>query len=90
MLERVLYQFQDTSIEELENMRNVLEMLAGKIYLTSYAEIVSSGNTPNPTIQKILVDTGTTQLLIEAVFQLYEGFKLLENNSEGLMNRVRK
>jgi len=35
-------------------------MLAGKIYETTYADIVSSGNTPNSTIQKILVDTGTT------------------------------
>jgi hypothetical protein len=35
-------------------------MLAGKIYGTTYAEIVSSGNTPNPNIQKILVQTGTT------------------------------
>lgn len=65
-------------------------MMAGKIYETTYAEIVSSGNTPNLTIQKILVDTGTTELLIESIFQLYEGFKLVENNSESLMNRVRK
>jgi hypothetical protein len=35
-------------------------MLAGKIYGTTYAEIGPSGNTPNPTIQKILVQTGTT------------------------------
>lgn len=51
---------------------------------------MSSGNTPNPTIQKILVDTGTTELLMEIVFQLYEGFRLIESNSESLMNRVRK
>ena len=74
----------------MENLRNVLEMLAGKIYETTYAKIVSSGNTPNPMIQKILVDTGTTELLIESVFQMYEGFKLIEKNSESLMNRVRK
>ena len=65
-------------------------MLAGKIYETTYAEIVSSGNTPNPIIQKIVVDTGTTELLIEGIFQMYEGFKLIENNSESLMNRIRK
>ena len=65
-------------------------MLAGKIYETTYAKIVSSGNTPNPMIQKIVVDTGTTELLIESVFQMYEGFKLIEKNSESLMNRVRK
>ena len=41
-------------------MRNVLEMLAGKIYETTFADIVASGNTPNPIIQKIVVDTGTT------------------------------
>jgi len=28
--------------------------------------------------------------LIESIFQLYDGFKLVENNSESLMNRVRK
>ena len=88
--ERENYQFPDTPIEELENLRNVLEMLSGKIYLTSFADIVPSGNTPNPIIQKILVDTGSTELLIETIFQLYEGFKLIENNSESLMNRVRK
>lgn len=67
-----------------------MEQLAGKIYGTTYSEIVSSGNTPNPTIQKILVDTGTTELLIEIIFQLYEGFKFIENNSEACMDRVRK
>ena len=65
-------------------------MLAGKIYETTYANIGPSGNTPNHVIQKIIVDTGTTELLIESIFQMYEGFKLIENNSESLMNRVRK
>ena len=65
-------------------------MLSGRIYETTFADIVPSGNTPNPNIQKILVDTGSTELLIEIVFQMYEGFKLIENNSESVMNRVRK
>ena len=56
-------------------------MLSGKIYETFFANIVASGNTPNPVIQKIIVDTGTTELLIESIFQMYEGFKLIENNS---------
>lgn len=64
--------------------------MAGKIYGTLYSEIVSSGNTPNPTIQKILVDTGTTELLIEIIFQLYEGFKHIETNPDATMDRVRK
>lgn len=71
-------------------MRSILEQLAGKIYGTSYCEILSSGNTPNPTIQKILVDTGTTELLIEMIFQLYEGFRYIENNNDATMDRVRK
>lgn len=28
--------------------------------------------------------------MIESIFQLYDGFKLVENNSESMMNRVRK
>ncbi len=36
------------------------------------------------------MDTGTTELLIEIIFQLYEGFKNIENNSEATMDRVRK
>lgn len=51
---------------------------------------MSSGNTPNPIIQKILVDTGTTELLIEIIFQLYEGFRYIENNNDATMDRVRK
>ncbi len=53
-------------------------MLAGKIYGTSYDEIVSSGNTPNPMIQKILVETGTTELLIEIIYQLFVPFVFIE------------
>jgi len=48
----------------LENIRDVLELLAGKIYGTTYSDILASGNTPNPLIQKILVETGSTELLI--------------------------
>ena len=50
-----IYDFIRMNVEELENIRYILELLAGKIYGTSYAEIVPSGNTPNPLIQKILV-----------------------------------
>lgn len=59
-----MYDFRTMSTDELENIRYVLELLAGKIYGTTYADIAPSGNTPNPLIQKILVETGTTELLI--------------------------
>lgn len=50
-----MYNFASMNLDELENVRYILELLAGKIFGTSYAEILSSGNTPNPLIQKILV-----------------------------------
>jgi hypothetical protein len=67
-------------IEGLENIRAILELLAGKIYGTNYAEIVSSGNTANPMIQKIIVETGTTELLIEIVYHLFIPFVFIEEN----------
>jgi hypothetical protein len=48
----------------LVNIINIIKLLAGKIYGTTYENIGPSGNTPNPTIQKILVQTGITELLI--------------------------
>lgn len=59
-------------------MRYILELLAGKIYGTTYQEILSSGNTPNPLIQKILVETGTTELLIEIIYHLFVPFVFIE------------
>ncbi len=49
----------------------ILKMLTGKIYGTNFEEIVSSGNTPNPKIQRILVETGVTEILIESIYHLY-------------------
>lgn len=69
-----IYDFIRMNVEELENIRYILELLAGKIYGTTYAEIVPSGNTPNPLIQKILVETGTTELLIESIYHLFIPF----------------
>ena len=48
----------------LVNVIQIIKLLAGKIYGTGFENIGPSGNTPNPTIQKILVETGITELLI--------------------------
>lgn len=48
----------------LKNVIHILKLLCGKIYATDYEDIESSGNTPIPQIQKILVQTGIPQLLI--------------------------
>ena len=42
----------------------ILQMLAGKIFGTTFEDIYPSGNPPNKKIQKILVETGITQILI--------------------------
>jgi len=54
---------------------SVLKLLIGKIYGTDYEEIEASGNSPILQVQKILVETGIAQLLIELIFILYEPFK---------------
>jgi hypothetical protein len=54
---------------------HVLKLLCGKIYATDYEDIESSGNTPIPQIQKILVQTGIPQLLTEIVYLLFEPFQ---------------
>lgn len=59
----------------LDSFISVLKMLAGKIYDTDYDNIEASGNSPILQIQKILVETGIAQLLIEIIFTLYEPFK---------------
>lgn len=41
--------------DELINVISIIKLLAGKIYGTDYDNIGPSGNTPNSTIQKILV-----------------------------------
>lgn len=56
-------------------------MLTGKIYGTDYDDIVASGNTPNQTVQRILVQTGIVQILIEIIYHLYEPFKFIERNN---------
>ena len=64
------------SIEDFfKNVIHILKLLCSKIYATDYDEIESSGNTPIPQIQKILVQTGIPQLLIEIVYLLFEPFQ---------------
>jgi|688.fasta_scaffold542181_1 hypothetical protein len=41
--------------DALVTIIGIIKLLAGKIYGTTYENIGPSGNTPNPTIQKILV-----------------------------------
>ena len=84
------YDFIALNLDTLENVRYVLELLAGKIYGTTYAEIVSSGNTPNPVIQKIIVETGTTELLIEAIHHLFLPFVYVEANPEASVDRAQR
>lgn len=55
-------------------------MLMGKIYNTSYENMVKSGNTPNTNFQRILVETGITLLLTEILNLLFEPFKFIEAN----------
>ncbi len=64
------------SIEDFfKNVIQILKLLSGKIYATDYEDIESSGNTPIPQIQKILVQTGIPQLLIEIIYLLFEPFQ---------------
>jgi hypothetical protein len=53
------------------NIIIILKMLIGKIYNTTYEEIVGSGNLPDKNMQKILVETGIVQLVIEITNLLY-------------------
>jgi hypothetical protein len=83
-LKNVIYTnhfFKPLDDDELANIINIIKLLASKIYGTDYENIGPSGNTPNSTIQKILVETGMTELLIEILFILYEPFKDIERNS---------
>lgn len=66
----------------LKSVIHILKLLCGKIYGTDYEEIESSGNTPIPQIQKILVQTGIPQLLIEIVYLLFEPFQQIEKNNQ--------
>lgn len=68
------------SIEDsFANIIVILKMLIGKIYGTSYEEIIASGNLPDPNMQKILVETGIVQLVIEIINLLYEPFLYMES-----------
>ena len=48
----------------LSNIIIILKMLMGKIYQTTFDDIIPSGNTANKNFQKILVESGITLLLI--------------------------
>ena len=53
-------------------------MLIGKIYHTSYEDMLTSGGFLDENIQKILVETGIVQFVIEMIFLIYEPFKVSE------------
>jgi hypothetical protein len=53
---------------------SVLKLLIGKIYDTDYDQIESSGSSPIRQIQKILVQTGIAQILMEIIFTLCDPF----------------
>ena len=53
---------------------SVLKLLIGKIYDTDYDQIESSGSSPIKQIQKILVETGIAQILMEIIYTLYDPF----------------
>lgn len=77
------------SIEDFfKNVIKILKFLCAKIYSTDYEEIKSSGNTPIRQIQKILVQTGIPQLLIEIIFLLFEPFEEIERNTEVSEDKV--
>jgi hypothetical protein len=65
---------------ELIDIVKIEKMLAGKIYGTNFDNITASGNTPNQTVQSILVQTGIVQILIEIIYHLYNPFKFIELN----------
>jgi hypothetical protein len=62
--------------------------LIGKIYGTEYKDIESSGNSPILQVQKILVETGIAQLIIELIFTLEEPFKEIESNKDITSDRA--
>lgn len=64
------------------NIVAIEKMLAGKIYGTDYENIVASGNTPNKTVQQILVESGIVQILIEILNCLYHPFRFIEKNND--------
>ena len=50
--------------DSLLNIITILKLLSGRIFGTDYDNIAASGNTPNKNVQKVLVETGITQILI--------------------------
>lgn len=78
------------STDILENIRKILEELAGKIYGTTYDDIIPSGNTPNNTIQRVMVETGSTELIIEIIYHLFVPFVYIEDYPEPTPDRAQK
>ena len=74
--------FMSFDMAALENIINILKLLTGKIYGTDYDNIERSGNTQNKNVQKILVETGITQILIEIISLLYEPYKEIIEHPE--------
>lgn len=63
-------------------------MLIGKIYGTDFDNIVVSGNTPNKTVQQILVESGIVTIVIEIIDNLYEPFMFIEKNNQPSEDRA--
>lgn len=51
----------------------------GKIFNTVYEEISGSGGLPDGKMQKILVETGIVQLIIEIINLLYKPFCFIQS-----------
>lgn len=74
--------------DSLLNIIAILKLLAGKIFGTDFDNIAASGNTPNKNVQKVLVETGITQILMETIYYLYEPFKFIEKNDQPSEDRA--
>ena len=74
--------------DSLLNTITILKLLAGRIYGTDFDNIAASGNTPNKNVQKVLVETGITQILMETIYYLYEPFKFIEKNDRPSEDRA--
>lgn len=52
----------------LDLVSNTIKALIGKIFECSYSEINNAGKTPSREVQKIMVETGLTDIIIEIVY----------------------
>ena len=68
--------------DALANLCQILKSLSGRIYGTTFDDIEISGNTPISQVQKILVETGVAELIIEIIFHLFKPFVYIESDTE--------